>query len=420
MRTFAALSIASIALVFAACSGSSKTSDFDNDAGGGGGGDNGGGDNGGGSDASYGSDIGTIGSHSEGGTTTGGGCQPNPLNYDVPGNNCDDDGDGTVDNVTVCDQGLANGGDAPTFVKALGLCQMADATHWGIVSATYSDGFNRGANPPADAQHGIMSTFGSVIVPREGSSLGVLSSGSATATDSDTGPLFKGLKNGMQPAIDVIPGTQNYAPPGYPLSTTQCPVMPATHDAINVSVQIKVPANAQGFSVDFDFWSGEWPDYVCTEFNDSFVAMLSSQAVMGGELTNISKDMMGNSINVNASFFDHCTAGVGLGCGGNGRVTGTSTCTAGPAELAGTGFAAESPAVDYCDGAHGDNGATSTSGGETGWLTSTEMVMPSETITIQFIIWDTGDWNYDSSVLLDNWQWAPTPVTPGTMVAPPK
>jgi hypothetical protein len=46
--------------------------------------------------------------------------------------------------------------------------------------------------------------------------------------------------------------------------------------------------------------------------------------------------------------------------------------------------------------------------------------MPSETITIQFIIWDTGDWNYDSSVLLDNWAWAPTPVTPGTMVAPPK
>ena len=28
-----------------------------------------------------------------------------------------------------------------------------------------------------------------------------------------------------------------------------------------------------------------------------------------------------------------------------------------------------------------------------------------ETITLQFVIWDTGDWNYDSSVLVDNLQW---------------
>jgi hypothetical protein len=396
-------------MVFAACSGSSKNSGFGDD----GSGDNGGGDDGGGgggNDAMFGSDIGMIGTHSEGGT--GSTCNPNPANYDVPGNNCDDDDDGTVDNVTVCDMGLANAGDAPTFVKALGLCQMADATHWGVVSATYSDGFNR-TNAPGAGQHGISSTFGSVIVPREGNSLGVLSTGGAGATDSDMGPQFKGGKNGMQPSIDTLFNTgQNYAPPGYPLSTSQCPVMQTTYDAINISVQIKVPANAQGFSVDFDFWSGEWPDYVCTEYNDSFVAMLNSQAVMGGELTNISKDMMGNSINVNAGFFDHCTPGAGLGCGGTGSNTGTSTCTGGAAELAGTGFS--NPMMQYCPG------VSSTSGGATGWLTSTEMVMPSETITIQFIIWDTGDWNYDSSVLLDNWAWAPTPVTPGTMVAPPK
>jgi hypothetical protein len=410
MRTFAALSVASLALAFAACSGSAKTSGFgDQD---GGGGDNGGGDdNGGGNDASYGSDIGMIGSHSEGGTTTT--CSPNPLNYDVPGNNCDDDDDGMVDNVIVCDQGLANTGDAPTFVKAMGLCQTADATHWGVVSATYSDGFNR-TNPPAAGQHGIMSTFGNVIVPREGQSLGVLSSGGAGATDSDMGPQFKGGKNGMQPAIDTEFGAgQNYAPPGYPLSTSACPVMQTTYDAINVSVQIKVPANAQGFSVDFDFWSGEWPDYVCTEYNDSFVAMLNSQAVMGGVLTNISKDMMGNPINVNAGFFDHCTPGAGLGCQGGNQSTGTSTCTGGVGELAGTGF--DNPIMQYCPG------VASTSGGATGWLTSTENAQPGETLTIQFIIWDTGDWNYDSSVLLDNWKWVPTPPSmTGTMVAPPQ
>ncbi len=32
-------------------------------------------------------------------------------------------------------------------------------------------------------------------------------------------------------------------------------------------------------------------------------------------------------------------------------------------------------------------------------------VVPGETITIQFIIWDTGDHVLDSSVLVDNWKW---------------
>src|SRR5580704_13398366 len=78
-------------------------------------------------------------------------CNPNPANYDIPGNNCDDDGDGIIDNVTVCDQGLAANGAAQAFAQAMGICQGADATHWGLVSATYTDGFNR-TNAPPDAQ----------------------------------------------------------------------------------------------------------------------------------------------------------------------------------------------------------------------------------------------------------------------------
>src|SRR5690348_4331465 len=64
-------------------------------------------------------------------------CNPNPANYDVPGNGCDDDGDGTVDNTPTCDTGLALTGPAGDMAKALGLCQAADSTHWGIVSAKY-------------------------------------------------------------------------------------------------------------------------------------------------------------------------------------------------------------------------------------------------------------------------------------------
>ena len=51
------------------------------------------------------------------------GCSPNPANYDIPGNNCDDDGDGVVDNPPgMCDSGLAPTGSAANMAAALGLC----------------------------------------------------------------------------------------------------------------------------------------------------------------------------------------------------------------------------------------------------------------------------------------------------------
>ena len=59
-------------------------------------------------------------------------------------------------------------------------------------------------------------------------------------------------------------------------------------------------------------------------------------------------------------------------------------------------------------------GATSTGGGATGWLNTTAPVAPGEVITLQFIIWDTGDVNWDSSVLLDHFTWQPGPTTTGT------
>jgi hypothetical protein len=55
-----------------------------------------------------------------------------------------------------------------------------------------------------------------------------------------------------------------------------------------------------------------------------------------------------------------------------------------------------------------------TSGGMTGWLTTQAPVTPSETITIDLMVWDTGDQYYDSSVVLDNWTWKPHPVAVST------
>ncbi len=353
-------------------------------------------------------------------TTIDGGfqCVKNTSQYDIPGNNCDDDDDGLVDNVLVCDGSLAATGTAAQFLQAMGVCRTStDASHWGVVSATYTNGHSQTTAGSGNfgEQHGILSTFGSVLVPREGYSLGALSSGSASATDSDNGPDFKGEKDGMQGAAPVTgtKGNGGDVPSGFPQSSGACKVSSEVNDVIDLKVQIRVPTNAKGLSFDFNFMSGEWPDYVCSNFNDSFIAYLTSAAYKSGAPGNISFDTSGNPISVNNNFFQACTPNVQTGCSGNTQ--GTSTCTLGPDQLTGTGFAADSPAQAYC------GTATSTSGGGTGWLTSQAPVQPGEIISLEFLIWDTGDESYDSSVLLDNLTWVPAPLppTPITVPSPP-
>src|SRR5580700_102140 len=47
-------------------------------------------------------------------------CIPDPGNYDIPGNGCDDDGDGIVDNPPACDN--VSAGSANNLASAIDLC----------------------------------------------------------------------------------------------------------------------------------------------------------------------------------------------------------------------------------------------------------------------------------------------------------
>ena len=407
MRTTTLLCLASVVAAAAfSCGGSSPK---DTGFGSSGSGSGGSGGSSGGSGSSSG--VGMFGDDG-GGSGSGGTCPVcSSSNVNLASSNCDLDCSGSSSPPAPCDSGLPFDGPAADFAKAIGVCQMADATHWGLVSASYTRGYNSTA-APADGQHGIMAGFGSVIKPRQGSNLAILSSGYALPCDDanpgascsgsgQSDPYFKGEQKGMYNGAGV-------SPPGYPKSTPTCKVAAVVMDTIGVTLQIKVPSNAQGFSFDFDFYSGEWPEYVCTEFNDSFVAWLQSTAWKGvnsnGDL-NISFDSMGNAVSVNNGFFEHCTPNTQTGC--QGTNTQTAACTAGPSELQGTGFYNMGT---YCSG-------PSTGGGATGWLTTKAPVTGGETITLQFIIWDTGDQNWDSSVLFDNLTWYGTATTTGTGVA---
>ena len=91
---------------------------------------------------------------------------------------------------------------------------------------------------------------------------------------------------------------------------------------------------------------------------------------MGSVNGNICFDSQSNPVSVNIAFFDVC-----LGC------------PLGETELIGTGF-------DTWD----DAGATS-------WLTTKAPIKGGEEFSIRFAIWDTGDQSWDSTVLIDNFQW---------------
>ena len=338
-------------------------------------------------------------------------------------------GTGPVDTTPSCDTGLAiDDPSADSFAKAIGICTTAASQGYGLVSASYSKAFGSTA-PPHDGQWGLLPSFGSAVKPREGVRLGALSSGYAREYDDAQGqPIGSSAQtcgsasleaccwsgiNGACPvgaASDFVNSSPDgplegtgyptgVAPPGFPQSGASCPQGDSVNDLVDLKLTLKAPPDATGFRFDFDFYSSEWPNFVCSKYNDAFVAYLTSK----GLTDNVSFDGQHNPVSVNNDYFDHCTPGVPLGCN---RTDGsspdapvaTSQCAAGAGELAGTGFART--AQSLCG-----QGASATLGGATGWLTTQAPIEPGEEFTLELMIWDAGDGILDSSVLLDHFEW---------------
>jgi hypothetical protein len=260
----------------------------------------------------------------------------------------DNDCDGAIDEGQgVCDTGLPVG-DPFDQARAMELC------NW-VSSATFTAG--------TDARsRNIVPNFGSTYVPFAGATMGVLSTGIAVDASGvgfispDGGTDFLSVGTHPDPQPDPADG---------------CGMADATevYDYLALDLQIVVPTNAHAFSYDFNFISGEHPEWVCTEYDDTFLAMLESSGFSG----NISFDSAGRPVTINIGFFDVCAVGSAPACTGDAALVGT-----------------------------GHEGGV---GGGTGWLTTTAPVEPGETIRLQFVIFDEGDGVYDSLVLLDNFRW---------------
>ena len=339
---------------------------------------------------------------------TGKPCAPGAGNWDIPGNGCDDDGDGTVDNPPTCDDGLSESGSAEDFAKSMGICATADKDGYGLVSAKFTnvDG----------AQHGVLSKFGDVLKPREGKKLGVLSTGYAQEYNGAAGRRFG--NNSLADATNPNPpdsskdwGARGSLPSGFPKAAVGCDQATEVYDVVKVSLTLKAPKNASGVMFDLNFFSSEWPAYICSRFNDGFIAYLTAKGFNNGKGDNMSFDAMKNPVSVNNGFFDRCTANVDTGCAPMAKPA-TSQCPGGTAELKGTGYGTDGKWCELYSLGGGTGGTkTSAAGGATGWLTSSAPVLPGEEFTLDFLIWDTGDGALDSSVLLDNFKWAEGEVT---------
>jgi hypothetical protein len=317
----------------------------------------------------------------------------------------DEDCDGLIDEPPdpACDDGLAIDSVEPLDgARAVDLCKVSQgAGDWGVVSAQWV--LADGSPPPASHPevdnfhlgHGMLTHFGANIQVRNGKRMLGLSSGTARNPDDP----------GYQSVGGFSKGYQGSHPQGFPKESPACPgsITGTPNDPTGLEVKIRVPSNAYGFSFDFDFFTYEWPSYICSQYNDFFVALLSP-IPQGQQDGNVSFDSQGNPVSVNNAFIEVC------GCAGNPPspcVAGGKSfpCALGNIELVGTGFGFDS-------GFGQDHGSTS-------WLKTQAPVTPGSEITIRWAVYDSGDGALDTSTLVDNWQWIAKPgITVGTDPVP--
>ena len=369
----------------------------------------------------------------------------NPGAIEVVGNGVDDNCNNLTDlfdtaDTLPCDGGLASSSSNPLdYVKAMGLCRFteenpadpADRT-WGVISAELvrADG---SVLDYAGAKS-IRSGFGGSITPINGQAAAVLSSGiAADATQTNPGP-NGGAPGGFnvstsQPStVDISncadpkciddwfnasnpplknPGELNAAPNcGDP---TLGPPNEA-NDSVMLYLRLRAPTNAKAFSFNSYFFSAEYPEYVCTDFNDQFIALVDTPGGTPQPIPNpTDKNLLVHSdgadkwpigINVAAGtdLFAVCNQGDIPNQCQTSQIDPLS-CQFGVGDLAGTGFE--------------DSGGCIIGGG-TFWLTTAGNIIPGDIVELRIVIWDVGDTAFDSLAILDGFSWLASATLPGT------
>ncbi len=373
----------------------------------------------------------------------------NPGAFEVKGNAIDDNCNGLTDNfdtldVFACDSGLAsNSSAASDYAKALNLCRTTEENPaskkdktWGLIDVQLMKA--DGTALVDQTARSIRPSFGNSINPTNGSSFVVLSSGIASdATQTNPGP-NGGAPSGFNVSSSHTSGTFSLSSCGDPkctkdwYQTANLPLKGAnafpeapgcsspsstTNDSACLYLKMRAPTNARAFSFDSYFMSAEYPEYVCTSFNDQFVALVDTPSgppfpnpnpvdknlTTYNDLTTGTKWPIALNIAKGTNIFAVCDPGVSqVGSGCYDADVNPASCSLGPAGLLGTGF--EAQGGSGCD----------LIGGGTYWLTTAGNVNPGEIVTLRICVFDVGDSSWDSLAILDGFSWLLFATVPGT------
>ena len=376
------------------------------------------------------------------------GAQPalvNPGAIEVVGNGIDDNCNGLADlfdtaDTLPCDSGLAsNSTNAGDYAKAIGICRttveapaLKDKS-WGLIASgiMHADG-----TAVTDYKGiSIRTTFGSVSpAVTNGQAVMVISSGmAADATQTNPGPNGgapggANVSNNQSPAsaVDISAAKQFSVQDWY--STANPPLKAANglpdspgcnvsdsktaNDSVMLRLRLRAPTNAKAFSFNSYFFSAEYPEFVCTSYNDQLVALVDTPNGIPTPIKNpVDKNLMtfssggqlwpiGINIAKGTSLFAVCDTQATKPACWDADVSATS-CSKTSAQLKGTGYDAQNA-----------NGCTI--GGGTYWLTTAGNVIPGDIVELRIAIWDVGDSAYDSLALVDGFQWLANATLPGT------
>ena len=308
--------------------------------------------------------------------------------------------DGEVEISENCDSELSEGSissadyeNAVNYAKAIGLCKMKDENDpndWGLISATITD--PTGGSAVHKESHGLLSAFGNVIKPNNENGLmlaltsgkvGKKMSGDTQNCGTDSGApsdwLNGEVRKGKFPAAASCPSSGTSG---------------TVHDAVMLTLKIKTPKTAKSFSFNIYFLTAEYPAWICSSYNDFFIALLDSKYdsddpnLKNPADTNLAMDSLGNPVGVNLA-----PGGLFTQCKNKKTSTYEVTSCVGTEDLQGTGWESH---------------------GGTGWLTTRGNVKGGEVITLRLAIWDLNDHAYDSLVLIDNFKWGTAEQKPGT------
>jgi hypothetical protein len=196
--------------------------------------------------------------------------------------------------------------------------------------------------------------------PRAGGTFAILSSGlAASADDPDTNNSECVGCGGPSDDVSYILGG---------LDNSQ------GNDLVQLGLTLSVPQSFGCLAFDFAFHSEEFPDYISSQFNDTFIAEVgppgsaSTFTIVGDDVVapnNIAFDTNGHTLDVNSAF--------GFDPGNPNPDTGT------------------------------------TYDGTSGLLMARKQVTPGSEVEIVFSIMDLGDSILDSAVFLDNFRWTTDP-----------